>query len=274
MADHDMVSLVDGDDAINLRDFVEDEELKGIFSFPKGVKAGIFLHDLFEHLDFTNRDGSVLESFVVDKLEEHGFDPIWNQTLCRMIERVLAIPPDPDNRHLTLSRIKNEDRLNELEFYFPLKSISPKSLNGVMTKYLSSAFSEGFPERMERLDFSPVKGFMKGFMDMVFRFEGRFYLVDWKSNFLGSRVEDYDQESLAAAMEAEFYVLQYHLYALALDQYLRVRLPGYRYEKHFGGVYYLFLRGIDPDMGIDFGVYRDKPSGELIKDLRNHLIDI
>jgi exodeoxyribonuclease V beta subunit len=108
---------------------------------------------------------------------------------------------------------------------------------------------------------------------MVFRFEGRFYLVDWKSNFLGSRVEDYDQESLAAAMEAEFYILQYHIYTLALDQYLHVRLPGYEYEKHFGGVYYLFLRGIDPDKGMDFGVYRDKPSGELINELGNHLID-
>jgi len=273
MADRDLVSRVDGRDPMNLRDLAVDEEPSGIFSFPKGVKAGILLHDLFENLDFTEKDGSVTENLVADKLEEHGFDPSWNQTLCRMIKKVLTIPLDPDNRHLTLSRIKNEDRLNELEFYFPLKRISPKSVKRVMTKYLHPELAEGFPERMGRLDFSPVKGFMKGFMDMVFRFEGRFYLVDWKSNFLGRRVEDYDQESLAAAMEAEFYILQYHIYTLALDQYLHVRLPGYGYEKHFGGVYYFFLRGIDTDKGMDFGVYRDKPSGELINELCQHLID-
>ena len=164
--------------------------------------------------------------------------------------------------------------MHELEFYFPLKSISPKSVKRLMAKYLHSKFPENFPERIEQLDFSPVKGFMKGFMDMVFRLKEKFYLVDWKSNFLGNRVEDYDRESLKAAMESEFYFLQYHIYTLALDQYLSLRLPDYEYEKHFGGVFYLFLRGIDPDKSMDFGVYRDKPSGGLINALHNHLIDI
>ncbi|MBW1887003.1 MAG: exodeoxyribonuclease V subunit beta, partial [Deltaproteobacteria bacterium] len=273
MADRDVIRRVDGHDQRNFKDFVVEEEPSGIFSFPKGAKAGIFLHDLFENLDFMEKDRSETENLVAAKLEEHGFDPTWQETLCRMIRKVLSIPLDPENRHFTLSQIKNEDRLNELEFYFPLKRISPKSVKRVMTKYLHPESPRGFPERIGRLDFSPVRGFMKGFMDMVFRFEGRFYLVDWKSNFLGRRVEDYDRESLAAAMEEEFYILQYHLYTVALDQYLHVRLPGYNYDKHFGGVYYLFLRGIDPDKGVDFGVYRDKPSGELINELCSHLID-
>ncbi len=114
---------------------------------------------------------------------------------------------------------------------------------------------------------------MKGFMDMVFQFEERFYLVDWKSNFLGSRVEDYGQDCLARAMREELYTLQYHIYTVALNQYLSLRLPSYDYETHFGGVYYIFLRGVDPDQGPDYGIYRDRPSGELINALCESLID-
>jgi exodeoxyribonuclease V beta subunit len=109
-------------------------------------------------------------------------------------------------------------------------------------------------------------------MDLVFQWRDRFYLVDWKSNFLGSRTEDYGPVSLALAMKKECYNLQYTIYTLALDQYLRLRMPGYRYEKHFGGVYYIFLRGVDPKMGSDFGIYRDLPSPERIGALREGLM--
>jgi len=69
------------------------------------------------------------------------------------------------------------------------------------------------------------------------------------------------------------YTLQYYIYTLALDQYLRLRMPGYRYEQHFGGVYYIFLRGVDSEMGPDFGIYRDVPSPDLIRALREGLIE-
>jgi exodeoxyribonuclease V beta subunit len=114
---------------------------------------------------------------------------------------------------------------------------------------------------------------MRGFMDMVFQFEGRFYLVDWKSNYLGSRVEDYGQEALTAAMAKAFYSLQYLIYSVALHQYLHLRLPGYDYDTYCGGVYYIFLRGVDPDRGTDFGIYRDRPSAALINELSRSLID-
>ena len=113
---------------------------------------------------------------------------------------------------------------------------------------------------------------MKGFMDMVFRFRDRFYLVDWKSNFLGNRIGDYDQDALSLAMKEEFYMLQFHLYTVALHQYLRLRLRGYSYEGHFGGVCYIFLRGVDPGRGPDFGIYRHRPPAELINQFCSNLI--
>jgi exodeoxyribonuclease V beta subunit len=120
---------------------------------------------------------------------------------------------------------------------------------------------------LERLDFVPVHGNMRGFIDLVFEREGRFYLVDWKSNFLGPNLEAYGAAALRDVMKRELYVLQYHLYAVALDRYLAFRIPGYRYKTHFGGVFYLFLRGINPEQGPEYGVFRDRPSEALIREL-------
>jgi len=114
---------------------------------------------------------------------------------------------------------------------------------------------------------------MRGFIDMIFQFQGQFYLVDWKSNLLGSGLEYYDQKGMAKAMKDELYSIQCHIYTVALNQYLRLRLPGYTYEKHFGGAFYIFLRGVDPNKGTEFGIYRERPSEKFINTLCTNLID-
>jgi exodeoxyribonuclease V beta subunit len=129
-----------------------------------------------------------------------------------------------------------------------------------------------FPGKIGRLNFQPVRGFMKGFMDLVFRHDERFYLIDWKSNFLGPSLDDYKPEALVKTMEEDFYILQYHLYVLAVHRYLRMRLPGYGYDTHFGGVFYIFLRGVDPSNATDTGIFRDRPAKETIDYLGDTLI--
>jgi exodeoxyribonuclease V beta subunit len=165
-----------------------------------------------------------------------------------------------------------KDRLTELEFYFPLQPITPKKLKKVFAEHAGPEIADRFPQQIENLNFVPAQGFMKGFMDLVFQWEGRFFLADWKSNYLGSRVEDYGHRALLKEMEENFYFLQYHLYTLALHQYLKKRLPDYAYEKHFGGVFYIFLRGVSPESGPEFGIYRDLPRKELIAALSRELI--
>jgi exodeoxyribonuclease V beta subunit len=261
-ADRDRARPTDEDQALGRG------ELRSIFSFPKGTKAGIFLHDIMEHLDFAGGAAS-REELVTKKLGEYGFEPSWISPILEMVGRTLSACLSPEQKGFCLSLIRNEDRLNELEFYFPVRRAAPESFRKMMKKLKQPT---NIPEEIDRLYFAPFRGFMKGFMDMVFRFNGQFYLVDWKSNFLGPRVEDYDQERLSKAMEEEFYVLQYHLYTLALHEYLRFRVEDYDYEKHFGGVYYIFLRGVDPARGYEFGVFRDKPSVELIQEMRGTLI--
>jgi exodeoxyribonuclease V beta subunit len=241
-------------------------------ALPRGAKTGSLLHEIFEQVDFTWEDAGLKEDLVVDKLSSYGFERAWKEPICQMIQKVLHVPLKKDTPGFCLSRIPQGQRLNELEFYFPLKSVSPERLGGLFSSYGSSLTYGDISGRIGGLEFSPARGFMKGFIDLIFSFHGRFYLVDWKSNFLGSAVEDYGQDALKQVMEEKFYILQYHIYTLALNQYLRLRVQDYDYEKHFGCVYYIFLRGVDPEKGSDFGIYRDRPAAELVHELRENLI--
>ena len=251
-----------------------EEPLSGAFALPRGTRLGNCLHAVLERLDFIDRDSARRAALVSAGLREHGLDPIWQPAVCDMLGRVLAASLSPARPGLRLGGIPASDRLNELEFYFPLRTVTPAKLGRLFKGLLEEEPLKGFPQVLERLEFSPVRGFLKGFMDLVFFREEAFYLVDWKSNFLGGRAEDYARSSLARVMVRESYVLQYTLYTLALDQYLRLRVPGYDYERHFGGVFYVFLRGVDPDRGPGFGIFDARPSRRLIEKLRGGLMGV
>lgn len=241
--------------------------------FPRGARPGIFLHELMEHLDFAEPDPTIRINLVAEKLQAYGYDPAWQEAINAMLDNVLACPLPTGAEPLVLSGVSCSARLTELEFYFPLRPITAQGLRRIFASHGSRSVGTHLPEeRLGRLHFAPVQGFLKGFMDLVFLHNGRFYLVDWKSNFLGRRIEDYARENLALVMEQEQYILQYHLYTVALDRYLALRVPDYAYDRHFGGIYYLFLRGIEPGRGDSNGVYFDRPVAELVDELTQYLI--
>ncbi len=251
-----------------------EERVSDIFSFPKGARSGLFFHDLLEHTDFTESDHQIVKNTVREKLEEYGIDLSWEDIVYDMLTKLISAPLDPEHdSDLRLECIGKKERLHELQFYFPLKKISPNTLKNILSKYADTKATAAFPQYIDRLQFSPARGFMTGFIDMVFRFRERFYLVDWKSNLLGTSIKDYDQAALAKTMEEEYYTLQYQIYTVALNQYLSLRLPNYDYERDFGGILYIFLRGVDPKFGHEFGIYRKRPSKNFIKSLSEQLID-
>ncbi|OGQ99522.1 MAG: exodeoxyribonuclease V subunit beta [Deltaproteobacteria bacterium RIFOXYD12_FULL_57_12] len=243
-----------------------------ILGLPPGTSTGIFLHTLLERLDFTNADPRPL---IREMLQSHGLDATWEAALARMIDNLRAVPlitfaEEPGRPALTLATVPNHCRLNELEFLLPLALLSPAKLRRVFAAAGDSRRpdrSSDFTDVLANLDFLPVRGFMKGFIDLVFEADGRYYLVDWKSNYLGDSPAEYHQDRLAEVMAAEMYTLQYHIYAAALHRYLASRLPGYRYETHFGGVFYIFLRGVDLRHGPGFGIFRAVPPPALINEL-------
>jgi ATP-dependent exoDNAse (exonuclease V) beta subunit len=126
--------------------------------------------------------------------------------------------------------------------------------------------SEGYLRQVRDLPFAAWSGFLRGFIDLTFEHEGRLYALDYKSNYLGAHLEDYNSERLGEAMEQHHYFLQALLYALALHRYGQVRIPGYDYEMHFGGMHYLFVRGMHPDHA-QSGVLSFRPSREVIESL-------
>ncbi|SQA99694.1 Exodeoxyribonuclease V beta chain [Cedecea neteri] len=105
---------------------------------------------------------------------------------------------------------------------------------------------------------------LKGFIDLVFRWQGRYYLLDYKSNWLGEDSSAYTQQAMAAAMQSHRYDLQYQLYTLALHRYLRHRMAGYDYQQHFGGVIYLFLRGVEQGKP-EQGIFSTRPDVRLVE---------
>ncbi len=231
-----------------------------IFQFPRGAQAGTFMHTLLEHLDFPQAKGEHLSREVEHQLDRHGYDRVWQPVVERMVSNVLDTPLGTGGS-LCLRDIAWEKRLIELEFYYPLKKLKAADLEVLMARR-GDARSDRAP-----LDFKTVQGMMKGYIDLVFEHEGRFYIVDYKSNHLGDAVIDYDQAQLKAAMLEHRYDLQYLIYAVALHRYLKHRLKEYAYGQHFGGVYYLFLRGMDAQQGSDYGVYYAKPESDLIREL-------
>jgi len=108
---------------------------------------------------------------------------------------------------------------------------------------------------------------MKGFIDLVFRHRGRYYLADYKSNFLGPGLAHYAPAALDACMDSHQYPLQALIYTLALHRFLGARMPDYRYDDHFGGVYYLFLRAMHPSHPSGTGIHAFRPDQALIASL-------
>ena len=166
-----------------------------------------------------------------------------------------------------LSEINLQSCIKEMEFYFPLKTITATDVTSAFAAQMN-LFGNNYSG--EGLQFSPVGGFMKGFIDMIFVHNNQYYVLDWKSNYLGSELDDYSEEKLLNAMKSEHYILQYHIYCVALDQYLKVHLPGYNYKNNFGGVFYLFLRGIAIDSRT--GIFFSKPDSGIIENLGKRMI--
>jgi exodeoxyribonuclease V beta subunit len=137
--------------------------------------------------------------------------------------------------------------LTEMEFFFDIDKIKTAEINKLFNGKIS------IPEQN-------ITGFIHGFIDLVFKLDGKYYIVDWKSNKLGHRAEDYTDAAVEAEMKRHNYIFQYMLYAVALDRYLAMNSDGYSYERDFGGVSYVFLRGP--------AFYFDRPEIEIFQKFR------
>ncbi|WP_150137507.1 exodeoxyribonuclease V subunit beta [Candidatus Enterovibrio escicola] len=233
------------------------ETCASIFQFPCGKRHGTFLHTLFEHVAFwQDMYHEDVENMIRHALSLENYDEAWTPVLQKLLTDVVSHPLDDG---LTLSKIDDVARLTEMEFIMPLDSLQCNRVNRHIKRYDTLSAKAG------DLKFDTVSGMLKGFIDLVFCWKGRYYVVDWKSNYLGDSSADYTKDALASAMVEHRYDFQYQIYSLALHRFLSQRLVDYDITKHFGGVYYLFIRGIEADM--QHGIFYIKPSKALIDGL-------
>jgi exodeoxyribonuclease V beta subunit len=152
---------------------------------------------------------------------------------------------------VSLRDVSRDNMLHEMEFNMPITNIKPSDFASIMER--GSGYQKDVIAIMNNLSGDTIRGFLKGFIDLIFRVDNRYYVLDWKSNHLGSNLEGYNQENCNSA---------------ALHRYLEKNLNGYTYEKNFGGVYYLFLRGLRKDASS--GIYFHKPDQIVIESFSDY----
>jgi ATP-dependent exoDNAse (exonuclease V) beta subunit len=143
---------------------------------------------------------------------------------------------------------------------------------GAASTPLPGEKNSGFAEKKHRLSYA-IDGLLNGSIDLFFQepTSGRYFILDWKTNRLGISLEDYGDDAMAAEMLEAKYHLQFAIYSMVADEYMRSRLGArWDYQTHFGGAYYLFLRafGIEPNGRRDLGVFYHRPSPEFLEKLR------
>jgi exodeoxyribonuclease V beta subunit len=249
------------------------QSIGDIGRFEASARAGLFFHELLEKIDFTAAPADApWRHLVENRIRHYGFDHHWREPIMAMLQRVIHTPlQNHDGSIYALHQVSSKQRLNELAFHLPLGAVTAASLGQAFSACRQPVFQDRLPMLMNQLDFTLSGGYLKGYIDLVLRHDHRYFIVDWKSNLLGGMFEDYRPSRLGKVMESDFYFLQYHLYTLALDQYLRSCCPDYSYQRDFGGIYYLFIRGMRSFAGSTTGVFFDRPAPELIGDLRRAL---
>lgn len=215
----------------------------------KGAQTGNILHNTFEKIDFGN------DKFWKKEIEKN-LKIYGRNTSEAIIEKYIELLKNTIKSKLypndfSLSEINHNKRFNELEFYFSFDKWNPFDIKEIIPNIHISE--------------KQIKGIMHGFIDLLFEHQGMFYILDWKSNHLGNNLENYAVENLQEAMTENNYHLQYIVYSIAVKRFLENRIVGFDYDTQFGGVYYLFLRGMREHEKT--GIYFNKPTLELVNKL-------
>lgn len=257
--DHDAAAREDGHG--------DAEGQLSIHRYPRGARTGLCWHTIFERLDPAATDDAALEALVLSELARAGIDPAWASATRGMVRSVLAAPLD-ETADLSLGGIDPARRLCECGFFLAADALDLDWLIEVLARH-GGARARDYIDAVERTGLKSLDGFMRGFIDLVFEHGGRYFVADYKSNHLGPDDGFYRREHVEDAMKRNRYHLQYLLYTVAVDRYLGARHAGYDYDRHFGGVYYLFLRGMGRHAGR--GVFFDRPSATLVAELGRRL---
>ena len=226
-------------------------------NFPMGTLAGSFLHEIFEHIDFRSQQHWGLE---IRRRFKNDYSMLWDELLEKakrafpeqsdlehyLIESTISWLTDvvstPIHQYFQLNQLQPHEHLAEFPFYLAL---SDRVLAIQRIHQLFAEYGITMPEFLA----ANSARYLKGEIDLVF-FDGQqYHIADYKSNFLGGQQHHYDSTAIQNSMNHASYWLQAALYLVALHRYLKIQLQGYDIERDLGGASYLYLRGMNAELG-------------------------
>lgn len=231
--------------------------------FPKGSGPGTFLHDILEWCATEGFRKVVDEPDALDDLLERRCQSRnwseWADTLKTWIRTLVTMDiPLPGTTTVVCSLASLETFRPELEFWFESHQVNTRIMDQLVCQHTLNGASR--PKALE----ATFNGMLKGYIDLVFEYRGRYYVLDYKSNVLGEDDQAYIPDVMKEKILEKRYDLQYVIYLLALHRLLKARLPDYDYDTHVGGAVYLFLRGCDAPGS---GAFIERPDRTLIEEL-------
>jgi exodeoxyribonuclease V beta subunit len=242
------------------------------FEFPKGAEAGNFLHTLLETVTFCEPNWRDCNDIIL------GHAHLVKNREAELVDWLNECLQTKLPCGVSLAEIAEDRLLKETSFYFTIPRVAVDKLFDCLIAHRTiQRTSDDLPTILPNRN--EISGMMCGFIDLIFEHDNRYYIVDYKSTFLGSEPRDYQHERLQNNIESSNYDLQFLIYTLALHRYLRQCLPNYDCEKHLGGVYYLYLRGLKNQQDDDStsktttGVFHTTISPQIITRLDHLFLD-
>jgi exodeoxyribonuclease V beta subunit len=222
-------------------------------ALPKGAHTGNVIHELLENIAFRDLAKRYDISRLRDKACQcYGLKLDRPGVINELLQSVVTTPLSETDALFCLMNITEKQCLKEMPFYLSMQTMDASRINRIL---------QGIPT-YQPLNSKEMCGYLTGFIDLVCEYNGLYYVMDYKTNSL----TDYANESLIQAMQAHNYGLQYWIYSLVLHLYLHKRKSNYSYDLHFGGVRYLFVRGMQPGLPMS-GVYQARPDLKRIEAL-------
>jgi exodeoxyribonuclease V beta subunit len=230
-----------------------------IHRFPRGPNPGTFLHGLLEWAGgegFAAAPQEVIDA-IARRCNRRGWEG-WITTLSDWLQHLLKSPLQLGGGQAPVIFGQLTQYQVEMEFWFASHKVDVLKLDALVCQYTHDGVA--------RVAAEPVllNGMFKGFIDLTFEHDGRYYVADYKSNWLGVDDAAYTAQAMEQSILDNRYDLQYVLYLLALHRQLKARLADYDYDRHVGGALYLFLRGT---CAASQGVFFARPPRELIERL-------
>jgi len=244
---------------------------ESVLTLPRGARFGTAIHNILEHTDFLDWFGwdkkyapkKQQQQLIENTLQHHAFvsDREWPVFINTVVQLVTATLNTVLPAGVCLAQLPIEARCAELEFHFSIAGADTQALLQLLQQFGYQAERDYF-----NITQSKIQGLMHGLIDLVFLHQGRWYVVDYKTNDLGAQYGDYAPSRLKEAVRANEYDLQYLIYLTALHRWLKNRLGmAYDINRDLGGAIYLFVRGLNS--GGTTGVYFDNPNPQLIEQL-------